>query len=73
MDFAMQGQALAAKGSKLSPPFLGAKAELVKSECLPEEPQQREGMPPVATLSSTTLSVPGKDPGSSVRQDGMHT
>lgn len=73
VHFPTQGQALAGKASKLSPPFLGAKAELVKSERLPEEPQQRKETPPVTTLSSSTLNMPGKDTGSSGRQDGMHT
>lgn len=73
VDFPPQGQALAGKVSKLLPPFLRAKAELVKSKCLPEELQQHEQTPPVTTLSSGVLDVPGKDPGSSGREDSMHT
>lgn len=72
-DIPAQGQALAGKVSGLLPPFLRAKAELVKSECLPEVPQQHEQMSPLTMLSSSTLNVSGKDPGSSGRQDGMHT
>ena len=67
VDFPTQGQPLSGKVSKLSLPFLRTKAELVKSECLPEEPQQHEQMAPVTTLSSSTLNVPGEDQGSSGR------